>query len=153
LSPAFYAFGDARTPMLISLGSVAVNYLINSLLVVRFGHVGLAVSTSCVALVNFLLLGVFMRRKLGGIGGRELTSNALRISAATVPMALVAWAVNEAVAVLPLAGFALALARVFSAIALAALTFYLGCRWLRVVEVNEAANAIGGRLLRVFVGK
>ena len=56
LSPAFYALADARTPMLISLLSIAVNYAMNSLLVRRFGHVGLAASTSVVALVNFFLL-------------------------------------------------------------------------------------------------
>jgi putative peptidoglycan lipid II flippase len=151
LSPAFYAFGDARTPMLISLGSIAVNYIINSLLVVPFGHVGLAVSTSCVALVNFLALGIFMRRKLGRIGGRELGGNALRIGAASVPMALVAWSVNELVPLLPLAGFGLALARVLLAITLAAMSFYCVCRWLRVVEVNEAASAIGGRFLRALL--
>jgi putative peptidoglycan lipid II flippase len=153
LSPAFYAFGNARTPMLISLGSICVNYLVNSLLVVRFGHIGLAASTSAVALVNFLLLAVFMRRKLGSIGGRELAVNALRIAAASMPMAAVAWAVNELVPILPLAGFGLALTRVLSAIGLAALTFYFACRWLRVVEVNEAASAIGGRLLRRLVLK
>ena len=54
VSPAFYALNDARTPMFISLFSIAVNYLMNSLLVSRFGHVGLAFSTSTVALVNFL---------------------------------------------------------------------------------------------------
>ncbi|MBM2806865.1 MAG: murJ 2 [Deltaproteobacteria bacterium] len=63
LSPAFYALNDARTPMLISLGSIAVNYLMNSLLVGPFGHVGLACSTSAVALVNFLLLALFMRQR------------------------------------------------------------------------------------------
>jgi putative peptidoglycan lipid II flippase len=153
LSPAFYAFGEARTPMLISLGSIGVNYAVNSLLVVRFGHVGLAVSTSCVALVNFLLLAIFMRRKLGRIGGRELMAKALRIVAASLPMAGVAWAVNELVAMLPLAGLALDLARVLSAIVLAATTFYFACRWLKVVEVSEAASAIAGRFLRRLVRK
>jgi putative peptidoglycan lipid II flippase len=126
---------------------------VNSLLVVRFGHVGLAVSTSCVALVNFLLLAIFMRRKLGRIGGRELMAKALRIVAASLPMAGVAWAVNELVAMLPLAGLALDLARVLSAIVLAATTFYFACRWLKVVEVSEAASAIAGRFLRRLVRK
>jgi putative peptidoglycan lipid II flippase len=153
LSPAFYAFGEARTPMLISLGSIGVNYAVNSLLVVRFGHVGLAVSTSCVALINFLLLAIFMRRKLGRIGGRELMAKALRIAAASLPMAGVAWAVSELVAMLPLAELALDLARVLSAIVLAATTFYFACRWLKVVEVNEAASAIVGRFLRRLVRK
>ena len=54
---------------------------------------------------------------------------------------------------MPLAGFGLALTRVVSAITLAAITFYFACRWLGVVEVNEAASAIGGRFRRVLARK
>ncbi len=147
LSPAFYAFGDARTPMLISLGSIAVNYLMNSLLVGPFGHVGLAVSTSTVALVNFLLLAVFMRRKLGALGGRQLIAKILRITAAAAPMAAVAWVTSEAATLFPIEGLALNLVRVPTAITLAAMTFYFACRALRVRELDESINAIGGRFL------
>ena len=54
LAPAFYALDDARTPMMISLASIATNYVLNWLLVSRFGHRGLALSTSCVAGLNFI---------------------------------------------------------------------------------------------------
>jgi putative peptidoglycan lipid II flippase len=148
LSPAFYAVGAARTPMLISLGSIAVNYILNLLLVGPFGHVGLAASTSGVALVNFVLLAAFMRRKLGGIAGRELTSKALRIAAASVPMALAAWLASELAALLPVSGLSLHLARVTFALALAAVAFFYACRMLHVNELDEAINAVGGRVLR-----
>jgi putative peptidoglycan lipid II flippase len=136
--------------MLISLGSIAVNYALNSLLVGPFGHVGLAVSTSGVALVNFLLLGVFMRRKLGGLAGRELSLKALRIIAASAPMAAVAWSVNDFAAALPLVGLPLNLVRVPLAVAFGAVAFYFACRWLRVDELDEAVSAVGGRSLRIF---
>jgi putative peptidoglycan lipid II flippase len=148
LSPAFYALNDARTPMLISLGSIAVNYLMNSMLVARFGHVGLACSTSAVALVNFFLLALFMRQRLGRLDGRRLGSTVLRISAATLPMALTAWAISAAVAMLPLKGFLLHLLQVSAAIGGAALVFYFACRLLSVEELAEAIDAIGGKLLR-----
>ena len=150
LSPAFYAVGDARTPMLISLGSIAVNYIMNSLLVGPFGHVGLAVSTSTVALVNFFLLAVFMRRKLGGLEGGQLGAKALRIAAATAPMGVVAWLISESATMMPLVGLPLNLVRVPAAITLAAVTFYIACRKLHVAEVDESIDAIGGRLLRML---
>jgi putative peptidoglycan lipid II flippase len=149
LSPAFYALNDARTPMLISLGSIAVNYLMNSLLVGRFGHVGLAFSTSIVALVNFLLLAVLIRRRLGTVGGRRLASTVLRICAASLPMALAAWFTIELVTALPLRGIVLELIQVVGGIGLAALIFYLSCRLLGVQEVNEAVHAIAGRFSRL----
>jgi len=150
LSPAFYALNDARTPMLISLGSIAVNYLMNSLLVGPFGHVGLAFSTSTVALVNFLLLALFMRRRLGRLAGRQLAVTTLKIALASAALAVVAWLVNENADALPLRGFALESGRVLVAIVLAGSTFYLVCRLLQVTELQEAIDAIGGRLLRRF---
>ena len=148
LSPAFYALGDARTPMLISLGSIAVNYSANYLMVKRFGHVGLAASTSVVALVNFVLLLLFMRHKLGHIEGRVLFGKILRICAATLVMAIAAGAANGLAGTLPLSGLTLRLARVSAALGLAALAFYWGCRFFQVVELHDAVQAIGGRLLR-----
>jgi putative peptidoglycan lipid II flippase len=150
LSPAFYALNDARTPMLISLGSIAVNYVMNSLLVAPFGHVGLAFSTSTVALVNFLLLALLMRHKLTRLGGRRLGSTVLRILAASVAMAVIAWLVNEIAGVLPLRGLALNFVRVSVAISVAAVTFYLCCRLLRVEEAAEAVDVIVGRFSRVL---
>jgi putative peptidoglycan lipid II flippase len=148
LSPAFYAVGSARTPMLISLGSIAVNYVLNLLFVGPFGHVGLAASTSGVALVNFMLLAVFMRRKIGGIAGRELTNKALRIMVAAVPMTAAIWIATELAGFLPVSGLSLHLARVTFGLALAAVTFFYACRALRVTELDEAINAVAGGILR-----
>jgi putative peptidoglycan lipid II flippase len=150
LSPAFYALGDARTPMLISLGSIAVNYVMNSLLVRPFGHVGLAFSTSAVALVNFILLALLMRRQVGRLEGSHLGLKLARICAASIPMAAVAWLVSEFCAGLPLAGIALRLVRVSAAITLAAIAFYVACKLLRIEELDEALEAVGGRFLRAL---
>jgi putative peptidoglycan lipid II flippase len=150
LSPAFYALNDARTPMLISLGSIGINFVMNSLLVGPFGHVGLAFSTSTVALVNFLLLALFMRRRLGRLGGRQLGSTVLRVTVASLAMAAVAWLVSESLSGLPLRGLALHLVQVIGAIGLAAMVFYWSCRLLRVEELNEARNAVVGRFARLL---
>ena len=150
LSPAFYALGDARTPMLISLGSIAVNEATNSLLGGPFGHVGLAFSTSAVALVNFILLALFMRRRIGPLEGSRLGTTLARICVASIPMAAVAWLVSEFCGSLPQAGIALNLVRVSAAITLAAIAFYVACRLLRIEELNEAIEAIAARFLRVL---
>ncbi|HUF40799.1 MAG TPA: murein biosynthesis integral membrane protein MurJ [Verrucomicrobiae bacterium] len=148
LSPAFYALNDARTPMLISLGSIIVNYVLNSLLVGPFGHVGLAFSTSSVALVNFALLVVFMRRRLDGIGGRRLGLTALRICIAALPMAAAAWISSEIASALPLHHLALRLVQVIAAIGTAVIVFYMSCRLLGVEELHEAVSAVAGKFIR-----
>jgi putative peptidoglycan lipid II flippase len=136
--------------MLISLGSIAVNYVMNSLLVGSFGHVGLAFSTSTVALINFLLLALFMRRRVGPLEGSGLGSKLLKIVAASIPLAVVAWLVNEWCGSLPLAGILLKLVSVLASITLAAIVFYAACRLLRVAELDEALDAVAGRFLRVL---
>jgi putative peptidoglycan lipid II flippase len=70
LAPAFYALDDARTPMLVSLLSIVVNLVLNWTFIRVFGlgHVGLALSTSAVAIGNCLLLYTFLRRRVGPLG-------------------------------------------------------------------------------------
>jgi putative peptidoglycan lipid II flippase len=149
LAPAFYALDDSRTPMLVSLFSIAVNYIMNALLVGPLGHAGLALSTSAVALANFALLLVFMRRKLGRIEGRRLLQSLARIGLASALMAAAAWLVSRLIAAqFSLDGFALYLAQVAAAIAAALAVFYLACRLLRVEELEEAARAVAGRFAR-----
>ena len=150
LSPAFYALNDARTPMLISLGSIAINFVMNSLLVGPFGHVGLAFSTSTVALVNFFMLALLMRRRLGRLGGRQLALTVSRVSAASLAMAATAWIVSDCLSWLPMRGIMLRLVQVIGAIASASLVFYWSCRLLKVEELHEAVNAIGGRFIRLL---
>src|SRR5213593_3803654 len=97
LAPSFYALGDARTPMLVSVLSIGVNWVLNWIFVRRlgFGHLGLALATSAVALGNFALLYVFLRRRIGRFGGRSAFG---RIAAATLVMAAVTWGVDRLVA-------------------------------------------------------
>lgn len=151
LSPAFYALKDARTPMLVSVGSIAVNYYMNSLLVQRYGHVGLALSTSVVALVNFILLLFFLRRKLGRVEGRYLIRTFVKICLASFVMAIIAWLVNWRIGVqLPVRGVMLRAIQVPAAISAAAASFYFLCRWLGLKEVDETVRALGGRFVNRF---
>jgi putative peptidoglycan lipid II flippase len=70
VTPAFYALSDARTPMRVALLSIAVNFTLNWVFVreLGLGHLGLAVSTSLVALANFGLLVAILVRRVGGFG-------------------------------------------------------------------------------------
>ena len=90
LAPAFYALDDARTPMLVSVISILVNLALNWTFVhvLALGHVGLALSTSAVALGNCGLLYVFLRRRIGPLGGR-LAGTIARIVVAAAVMGVV----------------------------------------------------------------
>ncbi|MEP6937697.1 MAG: murein biosynthesis integral membrane protein MurJ [Chthoniobacterales bacterium] len=67
LAPAFYALDKRNLPMLVSLLSIAVNFCLNWFFTFHLGlgHRGLALSTSAVAITNFLLLYFMMRHYAG----------------------------------------------------------------------------------------
>src|SRR5436190_15735839 len=67
LAPAFYALDKRNLPMVVSLFSIGLNVGLNWFFTFRLelGHRGLALSTSLVALTNFLILYVMMRRYIG----------------------------------------------------------------------------------------
>jgi putative peptidoglycan lipid II flippase len=64
LAPAFYALDKRYLPMMISFLSIATNLILNWIFTFKLGlgHRGLALSTSLVAIINFLLLYGMMRR-------------------------------------------------------------------------------------------
>jgi putative peptidoglycan lipid II flippase len=90
LSPAFYALSDARTPMLVSVCSIAVN-LVLPLLFLRVWQMGfeaLALTTACAVGMECLVLAECLRRKLGGLEGRYLSTCFARVALASALMAL-----------------------------------------------------------------
>jgi len=118
--------------MAVSLLSSLVNYSLNWLFVrvLGFGHLGLALATSSVALGNFGLLFVLLRRRVGAIGGVGVAG---RIAAATAVMAAVAWGVDVAVAgMYPRAGTVGYALRLVTAIPAAVAVFWVACRALGV---------------------
>ncbi len=98
VTPAFYALGDSKTPMLVSLAAVGVNAGTAVLLVREFGmgHAGLAVSTSVLYTFSALVLIWLIRGKIGGINGRAMAGSFAKILAATAVTAAVCRIVVEA---------------------------------------------------------
>jgi len=92
LAPAFYAIGRRKTPMVISFFAIGLNYGLNLYFIrLGFGHLGLALSTGCVALTNFGLLYWFMRREIATMETRKLLVSLVKIFLASDALALVCW--------------------------------------------------------------
>jgi len=144
LSPAFYALRDSRTPMLVSLGSVVVNYALARTMVdvLHLGHAGLAISTSGIALFSSVTLFLLMRRRMNGLYGRILWSSLSKAMLATAAMGVVV-----ALLMRMLAGQAFLL-QLAVAIPAGAVVFYLAARALRVEELTMATEAMAGPLQR-----
>ena len=94
-SPTFYALGESRTPVLVSVLSVLTNAALNILFVREFGYRGLALGTSLTALLNAGLLMVLLRRRLDGLHLRHLASVLARVAVASLAMGLAAWGLDR----------------------------------------------------------
>src|SRR6202140_5313446 len=137
LNPAFYALHDARTPMITSIISIAVNYATASLLLrgTGLGHAGLALSTSAVAIFGAVALFLILRKRIGGIHGRALFDSLWRIGTASIAMGGVVWCTSHFMES-RLGGSALAhLADLGVSIPVGLVVFFAACHVLRVSEV------------------
>ena len=150
LAPAFYALNDARTPMIVSVISIAINYFAASTMirVAGLGHAGLALSTSIVALFNFIVLFWTMRVRIGGIHGRALAATVGKVAVASIVMGAVCFGSSYVMREwLGLTKWA-RVADLAVSIPLGVAALYATARALRVAELEMAWAAIGGPLAR-----
>ena len=162
LSPAFYALDDARTPMIISLASIVVNAIASYIFRGWFstfyvtpetpsglGHVGLALSTSCVALVNFVALAFLLRRKIKRLEGRRIMSSFLRITTASAALSVTAYVTYLWLTrTLGEEGFFVRLVETFVPIIIGGSVFLVVARLLKLRELDQAVQSVLGRFLR-----
>jgi putative peptidoglycan lipid II flippase len=155
LVPAFYALDDSRTPMVVSLISIGINYGVAKTILTStdLGHAGLALSTSAVALCSCAVLFWILRTRIGGIHGRDLLGSFVKVSFAAAAMGLVVWGISNGIqAWLGVTKLA-RLADLATSIPAGLLVFYSMCRFARVPELETATNAVAGPLLRRFGGR
>jgi putative peptidoglycan lipid II flippase len=150
LIPAFYALGDSRSPMLVSVVSIGINYAtaVTMIRLTHLGHAGLAASTSAVALFGFVALFAIMRKRIGGVHGRELATGIGKVLLASAVMGgAVAISSRGMVMWLGLSQPA-RLADLLISLPLGVAVFYGMCRALGVSELDMAIRAIAGPLRR-----
>ncbi len=150
LNPAYYALGDSRTPMLVSLASILLNFATAGFMirVMGLGHAGLALSTSVVALFGFLVLFEILRRRIGGVYGRELATGIGKVIAASLAMAAVTALSSHAMEQWLGVSRSARLADLAVSIPLGLLVFYGACRALGIHEIDLAIRSFTGPVQR-----
>jgi putative peptidoglycan lipid II flippase len=154
LSPAFYAMDDAKTPMIIALASILVNTLASYFFLrlfapYGFGHIGVALSTSIVALVNFFALVLLMRKKIKRLNGREIISGFTRIAVASAVMSAVCWfSYSFLHAQFGGKSFTFKAIECFVPIGLGGIVFFVMAKLLKVKEIDKLYNAFARKLGR-----
>ncbi len=149
LTPCFYALGQPRTPFRVSLIGMALNFGLNLLnaRVLHFGHAGLALTTSMVALINFAQLSAALGRKVDFGRPLEWLSFMARVGLATAVCGAVAWAAETGLdlwvhaPLLRAAGLGLV-------IGAAVVAYFATTHLLKVSETTDAIGLVRRRLAR-----
>ena len=150
----------AKTPMIIGVASIAVNAVACYLFMTWFaqigvspqypnglGHVGVALSTSLVALVNFFALAIFMRRKIQRLNGRIVLSSFVKIAVASAIMSIVCYfSYRYMTNYFGAKIFTIRLAEALIPIILGAVTFFIAAKILRIEELEKVYRAIARKL-------
>ncbi len=143
-SRGFYALGDTRTPVVLAVMAVALNFFLSAVLWQRYEHEGLAFAVSVSSWLEWVMLYVFYLQRTGA-------------SAATDLAAIARFAICGAVMALFLAlglglvdsGGRLHEAVIAVAGAVAGAAVYAGmANWLGVDELREAVSRVAGRFRR-----
>ena len=145
-APTFYALGDSRTPVVVSVISVLTNAGLNIVLSRAFGFTGLALGTSLAALLSATLLVWLLQRKLGGIDGRRIASSFVRVTVAALLMGAAAAVLYPWLAAqLPGSGLVPQILRLTIVMG-AALLVLAGSAWaLRIPEFGQATAMVARR--------
>ena len=148
LAPAFYALGNVRVPMFVSILSIVLNFSLNKFFVdtLGLGHWALALSTSLVASLNFVLLFAFMRARIHRAGGRRLLMAGGKIGLASAIMGACCWSLAQPIESWIGPGtFVGRLAVLSVAVPAGVAVLYALCRLMRLPELELARRAVLAR--------
>jgi putative peptidoglycan lipid II flippase len=146
-SPVFYALGQNRTPVIVSVVTVLINAALNIWLVGVMGYRGLALGTSISAIFNATLLIFFLRRRLSGIEGWRIAASLARIVVASAIMGVAAVATDMGAGLwIPGDGLAPQLIRLATTIGVAVGVLAAAAYVLQVREFREATILVARKL-------
>ena len=148
-SPTFYALRLSRIPVAVSISTIAANVVLSVLLVRVMGFRGLALGTALAALADGALLIYLLRRHLNGIDGAQLAVTFVKVTLASIVMAVVAGAVERmATAMLPGVSFGVQTARLMLEIGSGLAALAVAARLLRIREFGDATDLLRARFSR-----
>jgi putative peptidoglycan lipid II flippase len=140
-APVFYALKDTKTPVIISAISVALNIILNLILMRPLGYMGLALATSIAGWVNMLLLLLKLNKRIGPFDLRDLSKAFLNILISSLIMGGLVWLFFSFYQVdLSIAPLTQKILLVLVSIGLGLLAYVSVCRLLNVGELKRVLD-------------
>lgn len=152
LPRAFYALQDTKTPVYVSMTAVGSSILFNWLFLhyTTLGVGGFGISFTIMGLVNMLLLLAILRRKMGGIRGREITASFLKAAASALLMGVAIWVVLQLILPwsAPLSQHLGAAVQIAAGVTVGGAVYLLGAWLFKMDELHKVLGIFRRKFLR-----
>ncbi|MEJ2324454.1 MAG: murein biosynthesis integral membrane protein MurJ [Nitrospirota bacterium] len=87
----FYSMQDTKTPVKAAVTALGANVLLSLALMGPLGHSGLALANALASMLNFTVLMVLLRKRLGRVEGRRILASFAKVALASAVMGVAAW--------------------------------------------------------------
>jgi putative peptidoglycan lipid II flippase len=135
----FFALKDTLTPAKVSALALAMNIILNAVLMFPMKLAGIALATSISGIISFLILFFLVKNKLKPFGVMPLVFSFLKILLASLCMAAVCYYASSKFYISE-SGFPERLLRVLFLVSLSVVSYTVFCFVFRVREMQEAWN-------------
>jgi putative peptidoglycan lipid II flippase len=143
LARAFYALGDTKTPMRISVFCLVVNVLFVVLLVERYRAAGLGLANTATSFLNAGLLIYALRRKLGSLELGSLANTVMALVPAALLAGMAAWWLSDVwESQLGHQGLLLKLGAVFAPMLPATVLYWVVAWWMGATAARDVASLL-----------
>ena len=146
--PVFYALNDTKYPVIGSFLAVAANIILITLTIDQFQHKAIALSTSCVMILNFFFLGSILYKKLNGYSLSTLGSGLSKIFLSTTLMSVGLFWLRDQTSPYLHGSIAIQLVLVFFLILVGAVLYGVTLHFLKLPELDLITQKIRQRLKR-----
>ncbi|HIA66526.1 TPA: murein biosynthesis integral membrane protein MurJ [Candidatus Poribacteria bacterium] len=145
VTDGFYAFNDTKTPVKVSLLAVGLNIVLNYFFIFKLGleYRSLALSTSCTITLNFLLLLILLRRKIGSLALEGIWHFLIKLGFASTIMGISCWITSSIIKNQMSADSLIGrLLEVFLPISTGLLVLVVMYKLLKIRELDQLLNGI-----------
>ena len=142
LSRVFYSIQDTKTPMINGAIAMALNIVLNLILIKYIGHAGLALATSISALVCIVLLFRSLRKKIGNFGEEKIAVVFIKTLISGVVMGIVTTIFYDFISNIVRGGMISQIVSLSTSVLVGVTVYFIGVVILKIDEVNEAISII-----------
>ena len=134
LQACFFSLKDTLTPAKISALSLAMNIVLNSILMFPLKIGGIALATSISGVVTFFILLLSLKKKIGDFSLKEISGSFLRISCASLGMGVICFLCSGA--------FSNKFINLSFLLGLGMVSYFLLCFMLKVRETRDFVSIL-----------